>query len=325
MNFIVPSLKCFKQITVMLLAGLIAACQNQTQNLRVAVSPWLGFEPIFLAKQLAYEGSASYKVSELTTPSHVMHAIKSNQVDAAFLSLTEVITLLSERVELTVVAVIDRSVGGDALVSQQAIGDISSLKGKRIGYESLSVASLVIDDWLQDSELQADDFVLVEAKLDEQLGLFRKGDISAVLTSGPIQSRLVDNLSGNVLYQSAVQSEPYYRVLVVRTKALHDQKQNVLKLLNNFYSASSWLEEHSREGFKLIAKRTQLYSKEVKQAYTKIQVLNAQQSISLFSSNFISGHAQQKAQRMADLELIRRAPDLSRNFSSEWLMELTGV
>ncbi|GDY27425.1 MULTISPECIES: ABC transporter substrate-binding protein [unclassified Agarivorans] len=315
----------FKQGLLFVLGYLLVACQNQTQQLRVAVSPWLGFEPIYLSKQLAYPGSDEYQVNELTTPSHVMHALKSAQVDAAFLSLTEVISLLAERVDLTVVAVIDRSVGGDALVTQQPINDITQLKGKRIGYESLSVASLVMDDWLKDTDVNADDFVLVEAKLDEQLGLFRRGEISAVMTSGPIQSRLVDNLSANVLYQSAAQGQPYYRVLVVRTAVLQNKRQQVSKLLTNFYAANNWLEEHSREGFKLIAKRTQLYSKEVRQAYSKIQVLNAQQSIALFSSKFILGHAQEKAQRMAELELIHRAPDLSRNFNSQWLMELTGV
>ncbi|WP_432453182.1 MULTISPECIES: ABC transporter substrate-binding protein [unclassified Agarivorans] len=303
----------------------MAACQAPAQTLRVAVSPWLGFESIYLAQQLAYPGFDQYSLNELTTPSHVMHALKSGQVDAGFLSLTEVISLLAERVDITVVAVIDRSVGGDALITQQPIRDIDSLKGQRIGYESLSVASLVMDDWLRDSALKAEDFVLVEAKLDEQLALFRKGEISAVMTSGPLQSRLVDNLSANVLYQSAAHGQPYYRVLVVRNEVLKQQHQHILSLLDNFYSASSWLEQHSREGFKLIAKRTQLYSKEVKQAYSKIQVLNAQQSAALYSDQSILKHAHLKAQRMAELELIHRIPDLSNNFSSEWLMELTGV
>ncbi|MEE1672355.1 ABC transporter substrate-binding protein [Agarivorans aestuarii] len=325
MKFTFLSIKLSKIGLLFLLSSFLLACQSQTQALRVAVSPWLGFEPIFLSKQLSFEGSNTYTVNELTTPSHVMHALKSGQVDAGFLSLTETISLLAERVDLTVVAVIDRSVGGDALVTRQDINSIEQLKGERIGYESLSVASLVMDDWLQDTKVNADDFVLVEAKLDEQLALFRKGEISAVMTSGPIQSRLVDNLSANVLYKSAAQGQPYYRVMVVRTEVLQKKRNSISQLLKNFYKANAWLEEHSREGYKLIAKRTQLYSKEVRQAYGNIQMLNAQQSIALFSGNFILGLAQEKAQRMAELELIHRAPDLSRRFTSEWLLELNGV
>ena len=168
MKFTFLSNKASKIGILLLLSSLLFACQNQTQSLRVAVSPWLGFEPLFLSKQLSFEGASSYIVNELTTPSHVMHALKSGQVDAGFLSLTETISLLAERVDLTVVAVIDRSVGGDALVTRQEINNIEQLKGERIGYESLSVASLVMDDWLQDTKVNADDFVLVEAKLDEQ-------------------------------------------------------------------------------------------------------------------------------------------------------------
>jgi len=317
--------KTWRISLVGLVCSLLLACQIQQQPLRVALSPWLGFEPIFLSKQLAYTGVEQYTVSELTTPSHVMHALKSGQVDAAFLSLTEAINLLAESVDLTIVAVVDRSVGGDALVSQADISQVSQLTGKRIGYESKSVASLVMDDWLNNEDVNADKFVLVEAKLDEQLALFRKGEISAVMTSGPIQSRLVDNLSANVLYQSGSQGEAYYRVMVVRTEVLNHKGRQVAQLLSNFFAAQSWLEEHSREGYKLIAKRNQLYSKEVRQAYSKIQMLNKQQSIALLSGEVMIGHAQQKAQRMAELELIHRSPDLRRNFTSEWLTEFTGV
>lgn len=309
------------RLLILFIATTISVgCIDYKPTLRVAVSPWLGFEPIYLAQRLGYQDQARFQLAELTTSTHVLHALKSNQVDAAFVSLPEAVSLVSAGMQLCIIAVVDQSLGGDALIAQQGHIDSQSLLGKRVGYESQSMASLVLDDWLTSSGHQVEDFILVEAKQDEQLELFRQGEIEAVIATGPLLRRLQENLSANVIYQGEQLEQSYYRVLVVSNELSEDAKDQVGELVDSYFRASNWLQTHPREGFKLIAKRNQLYSSEVSDAFEQISLLNKRESRRVMEQQ-LTTHTLELGERMVKLGLISTLPDFSKAIETRWLEE----
>ncbi|RKF20417.1 hypothetical protein DBZ36_08240 [Alginatibacterium sediminis] len=289
---------------------LLGACQEQTQ-LRVAVSPWLGFEPVHLAHRLDANQQSPYQLIELTTPSHVVHSLETNQVGAAFLSLDQAIRVVDRGLDLQLLAITDQSYGADALVSQSHINTSAELQEQTIGYESNSLGALLAADWLEYDGFSAEQFVFVEAKLDEQLRLFRDGDVSALLSAGPVKSRLIDNLNGNLLFDSSESPRIYYRALVVRKDLSESEKLQVKRLVSDHFAGQQWMFQNLVEASKLIARRTQLYSREVDSEIARIQYYNQEQSESLINSIDFENYIQNLSQRMHSLGLI------NNNFAAE--------
>ena len=96
-----------------------AGC-SQGQLLKVGIHPWVGYESLELAQQFKWlpEGVELVHKEELNTSGA---ALQAGQVDAACLTLDEVLRLRAEGTPVTVGLVFDVSAGADALLVRPGI------------------------------------------------------------------------------------------------------------------------------------------------------------------------------------------------------------
>lgn len=114
------------------MAGL-AGC-SKSDPLVVGIHPWIGYEPLYLAKEFGWLPT-SVALSSGSNSGDSMKGLLAGELGAAALTLDETVRVWSQGTELVVVAVTDVSAGADALVARPHITELAALRNQRVAVE----------------------------------------------------------------------------------------------------------------------------------------------------------------------------------------------
>ncbi|MCE2595450.1 ABC transporter substrate-binding protein [Motilimonas cestriensis] len=304
-----------------ILTGLISACVPQNELLRVGAAPWPGFEPIFLAREMEYLDTQLVSLYELTSASHVAHSFEAGKLDVAFLSLDEVLTLITRGSKLKVIAIVDESVGGDAIIGLPGVTQIKHLKGKRIGYENNAAGSLLLAEALSHANLVAHDVELIEVKLDEQRQVFHRNQVDALITSEPVKQKLLA-LGGVPIFDSARLPGRIVNLIVASDNAILHQQPALIELLKSYYKARKFQKGRPQKAVQLMAMRLQLYTSEMHSSLQGVKFIEPVESILRLSGqakSALNTQAQDLGELMVYRGMLEQVPDLSQLVNSQVL------
>lgn len=201
-----------------LLAMVLVACNAPpAPPLRVAVNPWVGYDPLVLARERRLIDPAQVRVVDLMSNSESQRALRNGLVDAAALTLDEALRLADSGVPLRIVAVLGVSQGADAVLAQADIDGPAALKGKRILLEETAVGALVLDRLLTAGGLRRDEVRTLHVESGQQEAVLQGGRADAVITYEPISSRLLAR-GYHVIFDSSRMPGEIVDVLAVRAE-----------------------------------------------------------------------------------------------------------
>ncbi|MEW6691212.1 MAG: ABC transporter substrate-binding protein [Pseudomonadota bacterium] len=169
-------------------ALLLGGCAPRPP-LRVAVHPWVGYEPMFLARQHGWLDAGLVRLVETPSATDSLHLLGSGLVEAAALTLDEVLRARALGVPLTVPMVFDVSAGADGVLARHPM-HLADLAGARIGVEQSAVGALMLAALLERGGLAADQVQLVSLGFHEHAAAWRAGRIDALITFEPALSEL---------------------------------------------------------------------------------------------------------------------------------------
>ncbi|RJG48460.1 ABC transporter substrate-binding protein [Motilimonas pumila] len=302
--------------------SLLTGCSPVSETLRVGAAPWPGFEPMFLAREMEYLVGKDIALYEMTSASHVAHSFEAGKLDVAFLSLDEALTLVTRGVPLKVVAIVDESVGGDAIIGLPGVTKLRHLKGKRIGYENNAAGSLLLAEALSQARIAAHDVELVEVKLDEQRQEFHRSQIDALITSEPVKQQLLA-LGGVTLFDSSRLPGRIVNLVVASDRAVKRQEEALVDLLKSYYKARKFQKGRPQKATQLMAMRLQLYTSEMESSLQGVKFIGQVESMMRLTGDKTSALNLQ-AQELADLMVYRgmldQAPNLD-NFVCSQVLE----
>lgn len=202
--------------------------------LSVAVRLWPGSETLFLARERGLLDAREIQLVEMTWPSAALRAFANRVVDGAVLSLDDVLRLRQDGQDVKVLAVIDTSLGGDALVARSGITSTEMLRGKKVGVEVRTSMIHLLGRVLEKSGMTLDDVTQVPLNLAETESLLKTGEVDAVLTALPWQMRLTE--SGAVVLGDSREAETeFLRLFVVHAEALKTRRDALRKLMDAHY------------------------------------------------------------------------------------------
>lgn len=238
MSLINPILSRRQIISLMLASPLLAtaACSSPEPLLRVGSNGWPGYLFIEWAAERGMMPPESVRIVRMPSSSASMNALAAGSLEAACLTLDEVITLLAEGVRLRVVAVLDESFGADVLLTKPEISSLSGLRGKRIGVEQTAVGAVMLHAMLKKAGLKPGEIQTVPVMLDRQELAFRQGNVDALITMEPVASRLLD-AGAELRFSSADIPGQIIDVLAVREDALTLQSRAIAMLVKAHFDA----------------------------------------------------------------------------------------
>lgn len=246
------------------LSALLTACTSPELPLRIATHPWIGYESLCLAQELDWlPPGATLRHGESSAES--MAALRAGDVDAATLTLDEMLHMRVSGVPLTAVLVFDSSSGADVLLARPGIERLQDLAGKRIGYEPTAVGALVLSEVMAQADLADDTVTRIELLPREQLAAWRRGAVDAVVTYEPTAAALQD--AGAVrLFDSRQMPDTIFDVLAMRTDRLDGREVTLRRVTNTHFRALAYLRKNRDDAVYRIAAHQRVTAGDVRRA-----------------------------------------------------------
>lgn len=245
----------------------LPSCKPSTP-LSLGIHPWIGYEALYLARDFDWlpdEVQLSY--GETATDS--LQGLASGKLDAACLTLDEMLRVREQGLSLTAITVFDISAGADVVLARPEITKPLDLAGKRIGVENSATGALVLNRMLEAAGLDMSSVTRVTFSSGTQLDLWESSAIDAIVTYEPTAS-MIRNLGANLLYDSREMPDTILDVLAIRTD-LPGGYHHVLKsLVASHFKGLAHINSNRQDATYRIAAHQGISIEEVKKAFSGV-------------------------------------------------------
>ncbi|MEE4296934.1 MAG: ABC transporter substrate-binding protein [Wenzhouxiangella sp.] len=303
----------------LLLAGLVAGC-TPSEPLRVASHVWVGYEPMFLARSMGWLDPALVGFHETDSATESMAALSDGRVEAAALTLDEVLHLREAGLDLAVVLVFNISVGADVLLARPPIGSLADLRGRRVGFEHGAVGELVVVEALRQAGLTRQDIVAVDLPADQYKEAYETGMIDAMPAYEPAASRL--EAQGAVkLFDSGQMPQYIVDVLAVRRDRLDSSAKALRHLVAQHLRALEYFQANPQDASFRVAPRLGLRADQVSAAFRGLVLPDALENRRLLGGAVpvLQSDAQALVEYKLEQGLLDEGIDLQSLFSARFL------
>ncbi len=290
------------------------ACQ-QSKSLKVAIHPWIGYETLYFAEQFGWlPDDVSLQKNNSATESII--SLSNGEVDAAALTLDEVLLARELGIALTVVAIFDISAGADAVMVKPGISSLAQLKGKRIGAEETALGALVLSTVLKHAGLQRDDARVIPTTPDSVLDSWDKGELDAVVCYEPLTSKL-QRLGAIRLFDSRQMPDTIFDVLAVRSDRVGQLL--ISELVAAHFKSLEYLRINREDALHRIATRQQISIEEVRTILHGVTLPNVEGSYQLFADKHFSDVASSLNRLMLSYGLLNNPDSLDKLYTLKHL------
>lgn len=200
----------------LLLVLLLGACGDPPEPpTRVLVNPWVGYDPLVLARERGLLDAGIVKVVELMSSTESQRALRNGLAEAAALTLDEALRLADGGMALRIVAMLSDFNCNHAVLARPEIRNPAQLKGRRIALEETAHGALVLDRLLAAGGLTRADVTLLHAEAAMHAAMLISGRADAVITFEPMKSQLTGK-GFRVVFQGLGMPYDFVDVLVAR-------------------------------------------------------------------------------------------------------------
>ena len=302
---------------IFLTLGMLAACsQEETPPLRLGTNVWPGYEPLYLARALGQFDDTPVKLVEFLSASEVIRAFRNKSLEAAALTLDEVLVLLKSNIPVKIVAVMDISDGGDVILGQPGITTFEELKGKRLGVEGSALGAYVVARALKLNGMKTSDLEIVHLQVSEHEKAFNEREIDGVATFEPVRTKLT-NMGATELFTSREIPGEIVDVLIVHSDYVKNNKTAVKTLINGWFMAIKHLKAKPAEAAVEMARRLDVTPEEVLQSYEGLILPDRAENSRMISARHpsLKATAVQLQKVMMDNNLLVSAVDIDSLFA----------
>lgn len=254
------------QVVTALLFGIGMFGCSDPGSLRIAMNPWVGIETLPLAKQLGWLGD-EVELIETASMSASSGLVIAGQVDAAALTMDEMLLSRERGVPLTAVLVFDVSAGADVLLARPQFLSVADLAGRRIGVERSALGWLLLSEALASAGLDVNDVETLDLTPSEQVEAWKAGKVDAVVTYGPEAAEL-EAICARRLFDSREMPNLIVDVLAVRRDRIRHPA--LPAVIAAHFHALEHLRSNRGDAIHRIADRQGLTTNEVRAALSGI-------------------------------------------------------
>jgi NitT/TauT family transport system substrate-binding protein len=243
-------------MAVAALAGLGFALPAQAGHLTVSMTTWVGYGPMFLARDLGYykEKGLDVDLRIVSDSTLSMGAMAAGQIQGTAVTLDEILKYRSKDFCFKAVMALDDSHGGDGMVAGKDITSIAQLKGQSIAMNEGSTSQFWFNYLLAQQGLTQSDFKVVNMTADDAAAAFIAGRIPAAVTWEPNLSFVRIHNKGKVLVSSASTPGVILDVLIFRCDVIQKDPADVDAMVSGVLKAVEYTKTHQQEAYADMAK-----------------------------------------------------------------------
>ncbi len=294
------------------IAACLSGCKPPPEPLRIVSSPWAGYEPLYLARDLGYLKESSVRITELPSANITTEAFSNGSADVATLTLDETLTLLAKGQKLRILLVMDISNGADAVVAKPGIRSLADLKGKRVGMENIPLGAYILSRVLDMSGLKATDMEVIPMPEDKHEKAYLQGKIDAAITMEPYKTRIT-KAGAHVLLDSSQIPNEIFDLIVVREDVYQSRRDDLCNLAKQWFRTLDYVQATQKDAYARMGKRLGTNEEDFRTAMAGIKVPSRQENQQLLGGN--APTLLVPARRLADImqrgHMIPRAVDIA--------------
>ena len=261
-----------------------SAPQATIPPLMIGTNVWPGYEPLYLARDLGYYKDEALRLVEYSSATQVIQAFRNGAVQAAALTLDEVLLLRQNQIDARVVLINDISNGSDAILGRPEMRTLADLRGKRVGVENTALGAFFLARALQVENIPQDAIRIVTLEVDEHVDAFRNASIDAVVTFEPVRSTLVRE-GASLLFDSSRIPGEIVDVIVIREQDIKIHRPRIKQLINGWYQALEYLEHSRDDACERMARRLGITPEEVLESYQGIELPSHEATLELLEGD----------------------------------------
>jgi NitT/TauT family transport system substrate-binding protein len=300
-----------------LLAGLgagfllpqLVSCAAPQAPLRVGSIVFPGYELLFLARELDLLDPQQVRLVELRANTDTLRALAAGELEAAALTVDELMSARADGVDLRAILVFDVSAGADVVLALPGV-TLKNLEGKRIGVEEGAVGGLMLSALLQAAGLRPSQILKVPMTLDNSDEVFRSGVVDAVVTAEPWWSS-IEKLGGKLIFDSNAIPGRIVDVLAVRGDVLNQRREGLRHLVAAHFAALERFRAQPAVAGAYMAMRLRCMPDEVAQQFRGLELPDATANLKILRPGGTFDSTTQLLQRqMQEAGLLRASASL---------------
>ncbi len=274
---------CIK-LTLLVTMVLIAGCQPPPEPLRIVSSPWPGYEPLYLARDLGYLKESSVRITELPSSNLNMEAFSNGSTDISTLTLDETLMLLAKGQKLRILLVMDVSNGADGVVAKPEIKTLADLKGARVGMENIPLGAYILNRVLDMSGLKTSDMTIIPMPEDKHEKAYLQGKIDAAITMEPFKTKLT-KAGAHVLLDSSQIPDEIFDLIAVREDVYQTRRDDLCHLARQWFRTLDYVQANQQEAYTRMGKRLGMDAETFRAAMGGLKVPSRQENQRLLGGN----------------------------------------
>lgn len=225
-------------------------------KLTLSMTVWVGYGPIFLARDMGYfkKRGLDVDLKIVSDSSLSMGAMAAGQIQGTAVTLDEILKYRSPEFCFKSVMALDDSHGADGIVAGKTVTSIAELKGKKIALNEGSTSQFWFNYLLAKQGMTQSDFKVVNMTADDAAAAFIAGRVPAAVTWEPNLSFVKEHDKGKVLISSAATPGVILDVLAVRCDTIKNDPQDVQALVDGILEAVDYTNAHPKDAYTDMAK-----------------------------------------------------------------------
>lgn len=284
--------------------------------LTVASHIWPGYELMFLARREGWLPKEQVRLLETASATQSITALRQGLVQAAALTLDEVLRVRADGIPLTIALVFDISAGADVVMAGPRVQTLADLKGKVIGAETSALGALILSRLIDKAGLCISDVEVVSIAPQGHLEAWRSGQLDALISYEPTASHLLA-LGARRLLDSRQFPDTIFDVLAVRSEVAHKHANALSTLIAAHLRGIRQMRQNPQDTAYRIAGHLGLSGAEAMQAFRGLQLPSLSQNQSLLAANGrLRNIAQELSTIMLNAQLLTKA-DYLENLTSD--------
>ena len=272
------------QFVLLAVATCLAGCQPPAEPLRIVSSPWPGYEPLYLARDLGYLKETSVRITELPSANITAEAFSNGSADIATLTLDEALALQAKGQKLRILMVMDISNGADAVVAKPGIKSLADLKGKRLGVENIPLGAYILSRVLDISGLKATDINVIPMPEDKHEKAYLQGKIDAAITMEPYKTKIT-KAGAHVLLDSSQIPDEIFDLIVVREDIYQTRRDDLCHLTKQWFRTLDYVQANQQDAYTRMGKRLSMDAEAFRTILAGLKVPSRQENRLLLGGN----------------------------------------
>lgn len=233
-----------------------AASDSQTTTVGMAVQPWLGYGPWYIAEENGYfaDQGVDVEITNFMNDADMTAAFASGRVQVANAASHSALQLIEQGLDVSIVLLLDASLQADAVLSDGSVSSVADLKGKSVAFEEGSVSNLLLGYALQENGLTLDDITPVPMDPSEAATALLGGSVPVAVTYEPYISEARKAGTFKKIFTASENEGLISDVLVVDNSFLKSNPEAVQHIVDAWGPSVDFLMSDPDAGRSIIAK-----------------------------------------------------------------------